>query len=79
MDLFFEITNLTDKISLIDKLSDILFIMIKDSYNYLKKENYYVEIESNINYISNMKIKSRPSISNKSIFKFMDLRDLIKI
>ena len=79
MDLFFEITNLTDKISLIDKLADILFIIIKESYNYLKKENYYVEIESNINYISNMKNKSRSSISNKTIFKFMDLRDLLKI
>jgi hypothetical protein len=79
MDLFFEITNLNDKISLVDRLADILFIIIKDSYNYLKNENYYVEIESNINYISNMKNKSRPSISNKTIFKFMDLRDLLKI
>ena len=78
MDLFFEITNIPNKINLIDKLADILFILIKDSYHYLKKENYYVEIESNVNYISNMKNKSRPSISNKTIFKFMDLRDLIK-
>lgn len=78
MDLFFELTNISDKISLLDKLADILFIIIKDSYFYLKKENYYTEIESNVNYISNMKNKSRPSISNKTIFKFMDLRDLIK-
>jgi len=78
MDLFFEITNIPDQISLLDKLADILFIMIKDSYYYLKKENSNIEIEGNVNYISNMKNKSRPSISNKTIFKFMDLRDLIK-
>jgi len=78
MDLFFEITNIPDQISLLDKLADILFIMIKDSYYYLKKENSNIEIGGNVNYISNMKNKSRPSISNKTIFKFMDLRDLIK-
>ena len=79
MNLFYEIINKEDKISLIDKLADIIFIIIKDSFNYLKKENYYTEIESFINDISNMKIKSRPSISNKAIFKFMDLRDLLLI
>ena len=79
LELFFEIINLNNKNYLVDEISDILFIII--SKFYLKdKDNKKIEnILNSINYISNMKILSRPSISNKTIFKFMDLKDTIKI
>jgi hypothetical protein len=79
LELFFEITNLPNKIYLVDQVSDILYIFIKDFYLDLKEDERLENIINSVNYICNMKPSSRESISNKSIFKFMDLKDEIKI
>lgn len=79
LELFFEITNLPKKIYLTDQISDIMFIFIKDFYPIVENIDMREYISNNINYISNMKTSNRLSISNKCIFKFMDLKDEIKI
>ena len=79
LELFFEITNLPNKIYLTDQISDIIFIFIKDFYPNIEDIDMRENISNNINYISNMKSSNRLSISNKCIFKFMDLKDEIKI
>jgi hypothetical protein len=79
INLFFELTNLPDKKMHVDELSEILFILINNSFNIIKNDESWEDIENNIIYISNMKANNRLSISNKSIFKFMDLKDKINI
>jgi len=79
INLFFELTNLPDKKMHVDELSEILFILINKSFNIIKNDESWEDIENNIIYISNMKANNRLSISNKSIFKFMDLKDEINI
>ena len=61
-----------------EMLNEFLFFFISKSYNLLKKpENYekYLLIYKNIETIKIMKNKDFPSISNKIIFKHMDLYD----
>ena len=79
LELFFEIINLNNKNYLVDQISDIIFIIISKFYLKVKDNEKIENILNSINYISNMKTLSRPSISNKTIFKFMDLKDKIKI
>lgn len=77
--IFFELIDMPNQKFNTEELSEIIYILIKNSFNLLKIENGYELIENNINYISNIKIHSRKSISNKIIFKFMNLKDEIKI
>tara|TARA_Y200000002_G_scaffold354514_1_gene334814 strand:+ start:13 stop:978 length:966 start_codon:yes stop_codon:yes gene_type:complete len=62
---------------LVEELSELLFIIIKESYDVLKKNheewnNIYQKIEA----ISEMKSNDK-GITNKTIFKQMDLLDII--
>lgn len=79
INLFFELTSLPSKNIQVDEVSEILYILIKYSHKLIKNNNEWEDIENNIIYISNMKSNSRPSISNKNIFKFMDIKDEINL
>ena len=63
----------------LDELSELLYIMIINSYNYIKKEypDLATEIYNNIVKITKTKIKNEPGITNKCIFKHMDILDEI--
>ena len=78
LTLFFDLINIKGKIIKVTEISEIIYILVKNSYNYIKDIKYWEEIENNIIYISNMKSNSRENITNKIIFKFMDLKDEIK-
>ena len=77
MNIFFELINIADKKIYVEEISEIIFIFVKYCKDILKKEEEWEEIENNINYIANMKYNQRLSITNKVIFKFMDLKDEI--
>lgn len=61
----------------IDELSEIIYIVINNSYDIIKSNDNekYKLIYSNIEKIANMKVKTNPGITNKCIFKHMDLLD----
>ena len=68
-----------------DELAENLFIMVKHGHAVLKDprtnnaetiENFTTRVEQ-ITEISKMKIKSKPSITNKTIFKHLDMLDEI--
>lgn len=77
LNIFFELTNIADKKIYVEEICEIIFIFVKYCKDILKKEEEWEEIENNINYIANMKYNQRLSITNKVIFKFMDLKDEI--
>jgi hypothetical protein len=69
----------------VDELAENLFIMVKHSHAVLKSEHHddpeIVELfktrVEQITEISKLKIKSKPSITNKTIFKHLDMLDEI--
>jgi hypothetical protein len=73
-------TNLTDyinaenNINIVEELSELIFGLIATGASELKKvDAEWVKITASVNSISSMKPKSKPSISNKTIFKHMDM------
>jgi hypothetical protein len=73
-------TNMTDyikldnKVNIVEELSELLFGLITTGAVELKTQKAeWTEIMANVTTISKMKIKTAPSISNKTIFKHMDI------
>jgi hypothetical protein len=72
------------KQSIVEELSEIVFIMVKNSINNKKVSVYestptlWNPIIDNIRLLATMKAKSKPSISSKTIFKHLDILDLFE-
>lgn len=74
----YELWNDKTKKNHIDELSENLFILITLSYDNIKSDNQFLKIFENVNKISELNRKEHQGISNKSIFKHMDIIDYIK-
>ena len=68
-------TNIEDKKIEVDELTELLYVMLKNTFTHITDPEIIEKIANNINYIANMKVKNRVSITNKAIFKHMDMRD----
>ena len=73
-------TNLTDyikaenNVNIVEELSELLYGLITTGAPKLKTQKVeWTAIMANVNIIGKMKAKSAPSISNKTIFKHMDI------
>lgn len=58
------------------ELSENIYIFINAGASYFSKADQLVDMISRINNISKLKIKENPGLSNKSLFKFMDITDI---
>lgn len=74
-DRFFEYMEETNRKNEVEELSELLYLLIKNSHEKLIQCEAWEKINSNIEYISKLKAKDKPSISNKAIFKHMDIID----
>ena len=63
--------------SIVDELSEVLYILITNSYDMLKNEDSWQNIVDRVKQFSELKPNAVPSISNKAIFKHMDMLDVI--
>lgn len=70
------ITNENNK-EIVDELSENIYIFITNSNEILDEHDDWDNIISNIETIAKSKIKDYPSITNKTIFKHMDILDEI--
>lgn len=63
----------------LDELSELIYILVTNGYEKIKQEqpNQADEILNNIKRISQTKVKNTPGITNKCIFKHMDMLDEI--
>jgi len=61
--------------NIVEELSEVVFILITNSVSVLKTHKDWKDAIKDVKCISNMKLKSSPSISNKTIFKHMDILD----
>lgn len=67
-----------NNVNIVEEMSELIFILITHSISRLKGTNEWAQIVARVNLISEMKPKSEPSISNKTIFKHMDIQPLLK-
>ena len=66
-----------DNKSQVDEISETLFIFITNAHEDLEDCDAWNEIKSSVEVVSEMGVKSQPSITNKSIFKHLDILDEI--
>ena len=72
---FFELIEEDNKKEIVEELSEILYILIKNGYEYINTCERWELIDLKINQVSKLKSKDKPSISSKTIFKHMDILD----
>ena len=67
-----------DQKNIVEELSEIMYILVTNSVNMLGTHSKWRGLISNITHIANMKVKTKPSISSKTIFKYMDIIDVLE-
>jgi len=67
-----------DQINKVEELAEIIFSLVTNSYNEISNSEQWSRIFNDITIISLMHIKDKPSISNKTIFKHMDIIEALE-
>ena len=67
-----------DQKNIVEELSEIMYILVTNSMEMLGTHSKWRGLISNITHIANMKVKTKPSISSKTIFKYMDIMDVLE-
>jgi len=62
----------------LDEISENMFIIIKNSHQHLVALDGWVNVLNSVTYVSLLKAKSYPSITNKTIFKHVDILELFQ-
>jgi hypothetical protein len=62
----------------LDEISENLYIIIKNSHTHLAVLEEWVNVLNSATYVSLLKVKSHPSITNKTIFKHIDILELFQ-
>ena len=75
----FEMTNDINKNNIIDILCEFIYILVKNSFDYIKDKDKYEKIYNNILKIKKLKKDNNNSLTSKSKFKHMDILDLISL
>lgn len=76
-DYFDSLINQENKKEIVDELSEIIYVFVTNSNNELEDEDDWDDIVSRVEAVSKYKVKDVLSITNKAIFKFMDIIDEI--
>jgi len=68
-----------DHVNIVDEMSELVYILIVNGRSMLKTiDDEWSQMLNRIEIVSSMQNKSYPSISNKTIFKHMDMLEAIK-
>lgn len=73
--LMFEKINQSGNKEIVDEMSENMHILVVNSHSVLNEHSDWDDIVSNIETISKYKVKEYPSITTKTVFKFMDILD----
>ena len=66
----------TESVEVNEELSELLFVILEDSFQFFKEHDDWIDIHSKITNITDMKNNDK-GLTNKIIFKLMDLLDII--
>lgn len=70
--------KIVGKTNELDEISENIYIIIKNGHPMLSSTEEWINILNNITFISLLKVKSYPSITNKTIFKHVDILELFQ-
>ena len=62
----------------IEEIIENIYILIKDGFEVLIKTEYWDSLFEKVEAISGLKPKDKVSLSNKTIFKCMDIVDFVE-
>jgi hypothetical protein len=62
----------------LDEISENIYIIVKNGHTMLSSTDEWINILNNITFVSLLKVKSYPSITNKTIFKHVDILELFQ-
>jgi isopentenyldiphosphate isomerase len=67
-----------DQKNIVDEMSEVIYIIIVNGHEQLREleDDKWESIEEFVKTVSAYKVNSCPSITNKTIFKFMDILDV---
>ena len=74
----FDKIDIEANIHVLQEYLQVLFIFITNSVENLKDEKKWSKIYNNVEQVSHMKAREKVGLTNKSIFKHMDIIDNIK-
>tara|TARA_B100000497_G_scaffold100612_1_gene114144 strand:+ start:42 stop:350 length:309 start_codon:yes stop_codon:yes gene_type:complete len=74
---FYTLYTNEDNKAIVDELSEVIYIFITNSYSILKGDDEWSSIRSNIIEITKASGTTFPGLTNKCIFKHMDIIDEI--
>ena len=66
-----------NNVNIVEEISELLFILITNSVNQMNTSEEWQHIVERVHFVSGMKPKAEPSISNKTIFKHMDIKTFV--
>jgi hypothetical protein len=66
-----------DNSNIVEEMSEFLYIIISNGFTILKDDEEWEQIMNRVDIVSSKKHKSEPSITNKTIFKHMDIQTLL--
>lgn len=85
VDIFYKLYDVVDKerttkvsMNKIEEVITTIFGLVSGSLSFLKEHDKYSDIVEKVTAISNINKKSNPGLSNKAIFKMLDLVDIIE-
>lgn len=67
----------TEQKNIVDEMAEIVFILITNGYDMMKTHTEWAEVDEFVNTVTGYKPTSFPSITHKTIFKFMDILDVL--
>jgi hypothetical protein len=73
-----EYLKIAGKTNELDEISETVYIIIKNGHTILSSTEEWINILNNVTFISLLKVKSYPSITNKTIFKHNDILELFQ-
>jgi hypothetical protein len=73
-----EYINESNRVNEVEEITENIFLLITQSHSELKCLSEWDSILKDISLLSQLKVKDKPSISSRAIFKYMDIMDKIK-
>ena len=61
--------------NIVDEVSEVVFILVTASKDILSGDSAWKDIVENVTVVSKMKVKDNASLTNKTVFKYMDICD----
>jgi len=78
IDIVLEYIETPDKLNQVEEITENMFLLVSESYSFMKDLDEWNQVLEKINTISQMKVKEKASLSSRAVFKYMDILDKTK-